>query len=93
MKVFALELLKPHFGTNREGKWAIQALQSIPLKPDGSEQDGLFAIKDDLVVKQPAFLGTIKFVLGQSIVPIVTHIPGERMLRCLGTGLDRKSVV
>lgn len=81
-----MELLKVHFGKNRDGKWAIQSLQSIPLKPDGSGQDRLFVIKDDLLVKQPAFLGTIKFVLGQSIVPIVAHVPGERILRCLGTG-------
>lgn len=81
-----MEILKVYFGKNPDGKWAIQSLQSIPLEPDGSGQGGLFAIKDDLLVSQPAFLGTIKFVLGQSIVPIVSQIPGERMLRCLGTG-------
>ncbi|HZM28239.1 MAG TPA: trypsin-like peptidase domain-containing protein [Gemmatimonadales bacterium] len=30
-------------------------------------------------------MGTIRFALGQSIVPVVAHVPGERVLRCLGT--------
>src|SRR6266581_2937089 len=82
----ALELLKVHFEKNGSGMWAIQSLQSIPLKPRGSEEGSFFAIKDDLIVAQPAFAGTIKFVLGQSIVPVVAHVPGEKVLKCLGTG-------
>lgn len=82
-----LELLKLIFGKNKEGKWAINAMKGISLKPRGAEDECFFRIQDDVVMAQPAFLGTTRFVLGQSIVPIVAHIQGERVLRCLGTGL------
>jgi hypothetical protein len=81
-----LELLKLHFGKNKEGRWAIEAMKGIPLRPCDGDGEGFFTIQDDLVAGQPAFLGTIKFVLGQSIVPVVAQVQGERVLRCLGTG-------
>lgn len=82
-----LEILKTLFGKSQDGRWAIVALKSIPLTPrDGRQENGLFLIEDDLVVAQPAFVGTIRSLLGQSVVPIVAHIPGEHVLRCLGTG-------
>jgi hypothetical protein len=80
------ELLKLHFGKNKEGRWAIEAMTGIPLRPRDGDGEGFFTIQDDLVAAQPAFLGTIKFVLGQSIVPVVAQVQGERVLRCLGTG-------
>jgi hypothetical protein len=83
----ALALLKAHFRKSKDGGWTIEAVKSIPLKPRGSDgHSGFFTIDDDLVVAQPALIGTIKFLLGQSIVPVVAHVPGERVLRCLGTG-------
>ena len=33
-----------------------------------------FLVEDDLVVVQPAFVGTIRSLLGQSIVPIVAGV-------------------
>jgi hypothetical protein len=82
-----LALLKPQFRKSKDGRWAIEALKSIPLRPRGAHrEEGFFPIDDDLVVSQPALIGTIKFLLGQSIVPVVAHVPGERVLRCLGTG-------
>ena len=81
-----LELLKLHFGRNKDGKWAIVAMKNIPLHPCGDTREAFFPIGDAPVVAQPAILGTIKFVLGQSIVPVVTHVQGEPVLRCLGTG-------
>jgi len=83
----ALEILKTHFGKNQDGRWAIVGLKSIPLRPrDGGQENGFFLVEDDLVVVQPAFVGTISSLLGQSIVPIVAHVPCEHVLRCLGTG-------
>lgn len=82
-----LALLKLHFRKSKDGRWIIEALKSISLRPYGGHAgEGFFPIEDDLVVAQPALLGTIKFLLGQSIVPVVAHVPGERVLRCLGTG-------
>jgi hypothetical protein len=82
----ALSLLKLHFNKNENGVWAIQGMKGIPLRPRGGEEDSFFELQNDLVVGHPAFLGTIHSVLGQSIVPVVAHVPGERVLRCLGTG-------
>ena len=81
-----LELLKLHFDKKKKGKWGIAAMKGIPLIAREGAGDGFFPIQDDLVVAQPAFVGTIKSVLGQSIVPVVAHVQGERLLRCLGTG-------
>lgn len=81
-----LELLKLHFGKSKDGRWEIAAMAGIPLKASEDTDEAFFAIRDDLVVAQPALAGTIRFVLGQSIVPIVTHVQGEPVLRCLGTG-------
>jgi len=79
-------ILKTHFHKRGDGQWAIDAIKGIDLKPrDGREENGFFSIEDDLVVAQP-LVGTIRSVLGQSIVPIVVQVPGEPVLRCLGTG-------
>lgn len=81
-----LELFKLHFGRNKEGRWAIKGMKGIPLRPRDGDRNDFFTIQNDLVAEQPDFLGTIKFVLGQSIVPVVAQVPGEAVLRCLGTG-------
>lgn len=80
-----LALLKLNFG-KRNGHWEIVSMTGIPLKASEGANEAFFAIRDDLVVAQPAFAGTVRFALGQSIVPIVTHVQGEPVLRCLGTG-------
>ena len=80
-----LEILKTHFGKSQDVRWVIVGLKSIPLTScDGGQENGFFSVVDDLVVVQPAFVGTIRSLLGQSIVPIVAHVPGEHVLRCLG---------
>lgn len=81
-----VELLKLHFGKGKDGKWAINAMNSIALTPREDDNESFFAIQDDVVIAQPAFFGTTKFVLGQSIVPVVAQVTGESVLRCLGTG-------
>jgi S1-C subfamily serine protease len=81
-----LELLKLHIGRNRDGAWAILAMKGITLRPRGGQTESFFPIHDDVVVLQSASIGTTTFLLGQSIVPLVAQVPGERVLRCLGTG-------
>lgn len=62
-------------------------MQGIYLRPrqDPARED-LFEIADELLVIQPNIVGTTTDILGQSIVPIVTHSHGELEMRCLGTG-------
>ncbi|NJO34756.1 MAG: trypsin-like peptidase domain-containing protein [Rhodospirillales bacterium] len=73
------------FGKPDNGVWAIQNLESIELQPADGD-DRFFRVKDDLFLAQPNIIGTIRWVLGQSTVPMVAHIDGEPILRCLGTG-------
>jgi hypothetical protein len=82
----ALELLKLHFGKGRNGKWAIQFMKAVPLRASGRIEEAFFPVQDELFLAQPSFLGTTGFVLGESIVPIVAQVRGEKVLRCLGTG-------
>ena len=81
-----MELLKLFFGQRHDGAWEIQGLKSIPLNPHGSEGSNFYRVKDDLVLANPPFAGTVKWALGQSIVPVVAQVRSEAVLRCLGTG-------
>jgi len=81
-----LELLKTFFGSGDDGSWAIKGLKSIPLESRESDGVNFYPIKNDLVLADPPFLGTVHSILGQSIVPIVAQVSGESTLRCLGTG-------
>ena len=80
------QILKIHFGLGRDGRWSIDGLFGMALKPCGDQADGFFRIHDGVLAEQAGLLGTTSFFLGQSIVPVVVQIPGERSLRCLGTG-------
>jgi hypothetical protein len=57
------------------------------LKPKEGEPDpDFFEIDDDIFLVQPNIMGTIHAFLGESIVPIVSRVHGESLLRCIGTG-------
>ena len=58
----------------------------LTLKPRGGADEEFFAIHDELVIVQPTTFGTTTQFLRQSIVPVVAHVQGEDLLRCLGTG-------
>jgi hypothetical protein len=81
-----LELLKLFFGQRHDGVWEIHGVKSIPLNAHGSDGSNFCRLKDDLVLANPPFVGTVKWALGQSIVPVVAHVQSESILRCLGTG-------
>lgn len=82
-----MQILKTFFGRRADGVWEVQNMGPVSLDPvAGAEDETFYCVKDGLFALQPNILGTIRFVLGQSIVPIVAHVPGEKALRCLGTG-------
>lgn len=68
------------------GEWKIAAMQGIDLNAHPVDPPAFFRLQDDIIAAQPAFLGSKSFVLGQSVVPVVAHVQGERTLRCVGTG-------
>src|SRR6266404_3661905 len=81
------QLLKRHFGSRKDGVSCPHAIFPLPLRSlSGGKDRHFFRIKDEPVVQQPALLGTTSYFLGQSIVPLVAQVPGEPILRCLGTG-------
>ena len=80
-----MKTLKLIWGHRPDGAWNIMEMKSLDLKGDGEEE--FFAIRDDLVVTHsPPIAGTIKSVMGESIVPVVASVHGESTLRCVGTG-------
>lgn len=81
-----MEILHTFFGRRADGVWEIQSIKSISLEPKDGYDDSFYAIKNDIFVADRAFIGTIKSILGLSIVPIVAMKTGENLLRCLGTG-------
>jgi hypothetical protein len=80
------KILKTFWSLRNDGRWQISGMKGIDLKPVPHSDADCFAIEDDIVLVQPATIGTIKSFLGDSIVPIVTHHKGENRLRCIGTG-------
>jgi trypsin-like peptidase len=81
-----LNLLKTFWGRRNDGVSYIAAMQGIELKGKLEADPEFFAVKDDLVLTQAPSIGTIRSVMGESIVPIVAHVPGQNTLRCVGTG-------
>ncbi len=81
-----MEILKLFFGQRADKIWQIQSVKSVPIKPLAGADSDFYTIENDIFVGDPPFLGTLHSILGQSIVPIVAQVPGEPVLRCLGTG-------
>ena len=81
------QILMSFWDRRPDGAWAVNGLQGMTLKPKGGEPDSdLFEINDYLFLVQPNIMGTIHTFLGESIVPIVSRVHGESLLRCIGTG-------
>ena len=81
-----VKLLKTFWSLRNDGAWQIHGMQGITLRPNQAPSAEYFSIEDDVVLVQPATIGTVKSFLGDSIVPIVTNVTGENILRCVGTG-------
>jgi len=83
-----VQLLKLLFQKRQLGEkvWSLGGMSSLDIKPDEGATSDFFAIKDEPVIFQPSTIGPTSYFLGQSIVPIVAHVHGESVLRCIGTG-------
>jgi hypothetical protein len=81
-----LEFMKILFALGPNDVWQIQDLKTLRLDPADNSDANLYPIKDGLFLANPPFIGTIRYMMGQSIVPVVARVTGENVLRCLGTG-------
>jgi Trypsin-like peptidase domain len=80
------ELLRVTFGNRTDGQWSIASMGGIAIRPRQVTGTGFYEIADDVVAAKSSNFGTTIFHLSQSIVPIVAHVQGENVLRCIGTG-------
>jgi hypothetical protein len=82
-----MELLKIFWRRNNAGIWAIADMVALNIGEPTSADATNFPIRDDIVITQtPPIGGTVRSVMGESVVPIVAHVNGEDTLRCIGTG-------
>ena len=81
-----MKTFKTFWNKRSDGAWQIAAMQGLDLKGQLSPDADFFPVRDDLVVTQAPSIGTIKSIMGESVVPIVAALEGENKLRCLGTG-------
>jgi hypothetical protein len=81
-----MEILKPFFGRRSDGAWRIESMRGIPLKAAGETDANFYSVDNNIFLADLPHVGTIKSLMGQSIVPIVAKVIGENSFRCLGTG-------
>jgi len=82
-----LEILKLFWERRKDGVYAIAGMKGLNLLAQSRRGEDLFPIHDDLVVVDGSpFVGTIKSLMGESVVPVVANVSGESKLRCVGTG-------
>jgi hypothetical protein len=82
-----IQILKSFWNRRPDGAWATNGLKGMTLKPKEGEADlDFFEIDEDIFLVQPNIMGTIHTFLGESIVPVVSRVHGENLLRCIGTG-------
>jgi hypothetical protein len=88
-----VKILKTFWQKRNDGAWQTVAMQGLDLRGKQSQSD-LFPLQDTIVLTQappvPGIpsqgIGTIRSFVGESIVPVVANVHGERQLRCVGTG-------
>jgi S1-C subfamily serine protease len=80
-----LKILKTFWARQNDGAWHIAAMHGVDLGGNESVEN-FYAVRDELVLTQAPSIGTVRFFMGESIVPVVATVQGENILRCIGTG-------
>lgn len=89
-----MKILKTFWQRRTDGVWQGVAIKGLDLKGEHCTQNDLFPVQDDIVLTQATTgpgipfqsIGTIRSFVGESVVPVVANVHGERRLRCVGTG-------
>jgi hypothetical protein len=81
-----MKIMKIFWQQRQDGVYAIVQMKGLDLLgPERSGQE-FFSILDDIVITQtPPIGGTIRSILGESIVPVVAVVNDEQRVRCIGT--------
>ena len=89
------QIMKTLWARREDGRWGIHDLKGLTLEPKEKAEEDFFAIGGelDLLTTSPpknihaAFssFGTAAFLLKQSIVPVVSFVPDEKIIKCIGT--------
>jgi hypothetical protein len=82
----AMKIMKLFWQQRQDGAYAIVEMKGLDLLGPERSGQGFFAVRDDIVITQtPPIGGTIRSILGESIVPVVAVANGEQRVRCIGT--------
>ena len=89
-------ILKSIWAKQRDGRWGVEGLKGLTLKPKDGQEPDYFVFKGEveLMTSTPTGLspqelfrafGTTDFLVKQSIVPVVAWTHGEPIMRVIGT--------
>lgn len=88
-------ILKTLWSRNADGRWGIQGLKGLTLKPQKGFDADFFKFESqiDLMTSTPprnihdalASFGSTNFLIKQSILPVVAWVENENYIRCVGT--------
>jgi Trypsin-like peptidase domain len=74
------------FWEQRPDGYAIADMKGLDLLGPARAGQDFFDIEDDIVLTHtPPIGGTVRSVLGESVVPVVAVVGGEGKVRCIGT--------
>lgn len=87
-----MKMLKTFWNKRQDDVWQIIDLKGIDLRGKSSSVEvDFFPLLDDIVVTQtPSVLGTVKSIMGESIVPIIAAVEGEEQIAQPGNGFLRQ---
>ncbi len=90
-----IALLKSLWTRGHDGRWGVNDLKGISLKPQPGFDTDFFKPIDEIILLSNtpprnitdafAAFGPTTFFLKQSILPVVAWVDGEALLRCIGT--------
>lgn len=91
-----IAILKTLWGKDKNGRWTVNGMKGINLKPKPAFEPDFFAFESEmeLLSSSPGSrsihevfnsFGPTDFLLKQSIVPVVALAEGEDTIRCIGT--------
>jgi len=91
-----VSIMKTLWGKQGDGRWAINNMRGLTLKPQNGCSSDFFKFESDLelLTQSPRHMnnhqlltsfGNTDFLMKQSILPVIAWVKGEHRIRCIGT--------